>query len=210
MNVLLIYYSFTSQAERAVQEMRRALVEDGHQVVVGRIDYSDPAARLQRPISWDEISRLGKLSRDGVHVPVDLTVDGEGAEETDLIVLCSNTWNFSPAVPVQSFLADADGVRLLKGKKVAVAIICRGFWRSNLKKLRPLITATGAELIGHDAFTHDGAWLTSTIQTVKHMTSLTDTGRFGVLPLPKFGLSDTSMRRIAPFIRQMLTRASRS
>lgn len=208
MRVLLVYYSFTGQAQRAAEAAEQAARQAGHEVTTARVELADTATRLQRPLALAQISTWGGMASKGETVPIVLSPPIAVEDEFDAVLLFTNTWSFSPSVPIQSFLKSAEGHRLLKGKRVAIFVICRGFWKSNLAKTTALVESAGGSVIGGEAFTHPGTWLTSTIQNVKHMTSTTEQHRWGLLALPQFGLSDASMSRVAPFTLRMLEAAA--
>ena len=212
MKVLLVYYSFTGQAQRAVTEVVKTLEADGHAPALCRVDFADPAARPKRPLSWAQISALGKLSSEGV--TVDIVAEPASAldDSYDLVLLFTNTWSFSPCAPIQSFLKSPAAQRVMTGKACAVYVVCRGFWRANLKKTRPLVEAAGARIIGAAPFVHCGFWLGSTLRIVDYMMSDGPPHKTfrGWYPLPKFGLSPRSIRQLAPFTRKMLTAAAKA
>lgn len=208
MHVLIVYYSFTGQAKRAADATDAVVRAAGHDVTALRLEVADPDARLTRPLAWAQITAWGRKASAGETVPVLLDPPSAARGDYDLVLLFTNTWSFSPSVPIQSFLKSQDGRRLLGGKPVAIYVICRGFWRSNLAKTTALVEAAGGRVIGGEAFVHPGAWLTSTIQTVRHMMSTTDQRRWGVLPLPAFGLSEASMSRLEPFTLRALDAAA--
>lgn len=207
MKVLVAYYSFTGQAQRAADVVTRVAQQAGHTVATVRIELADDTARLRRPLSWAEISAWGKMASEGQTAPIVLDPPTVAAEAFDLVLLFSNTWSFSPAVPVQSFLKSEAGRRLLNGKPAAIYVICRGFWKRNLATTTRLVEEAGGRVIGGEGFTHPGAWLTSTIQTVRHMMSTREHRRWGLLPLPAFGLSDASIARLGPFTHRNLEAA---
>jgi hypothetical protein len=62
------------------------------------------------------------------------------AREYDLVCICSPTWWLSTNVPIRSFLESETAGRVLKGKRFAVAVICRRYWRHNLNTVRRLAT----------------------------------------------------------------------
>ena len=210
MKVLIVYYSFTGQAQRAAEAVAGVTQQAGHVVATLRIDFADDSVRLQRPLTWSQISAWGKLASQGETAPIVLSPSAMAEDTYDLVLLFSNTWSFSPAVPVQSLLKSEVGRRLLNGRPVAIYVICRGFWRRNLAITTSLVQAAGGHVIGGEGFTHPGAWLTSTVQTVRHMMSTSEQRRWGLLPLPAFGLSDEALSRARHFTRRALEIAGRT
>lgn len=202
MRALLIYYSFTGQAQRAValasEELRAQQVEP----LCVRIEFAHAGARLRRPLPFKEQVLWGNLAERRQTVPVTLDPPELPVVDIDFIVLFSNTWKFHPSVPVQSFLATPEAARLLHGRPFAVVVVCRGFWRKNLRIVRALAEGLGGHYLAGDGFGFAGGWLSSTVQSVRYVASAgAAERRWGLLPLPPFGLSPRAQERLRGFVR---------
>jgi hypothetical protein len=63
------------------------------------------------------------------------------------VCIASPTWWLSTNVPIRSFLESEAAGRVLKGKTFGVAIICRRYWRHNMKTVRRLATERGGVFV---------------------------------------------------------------
>jgi protein-tyrosine phosphatase len=205
MKVLLIYYSFTQQAERAVREAQRACHESGHEAVLCRVDFADPAQRLHRPLSPAAVKRWTRAAAQAETAPVCHEPAGALDDEPDLILVFSNTWQDSPCVPIRSFL-QSEAARVLAGKPFAVLVICRRLWQKNAAAVRTLGEAARGHFLGAQAFTHPGSGAGSLVQTISYlMRSGPPWRRFLGFPLPEYGLSPESLAQAGPFVRDICT-----
>lgn len=201
---LLIYYSFTDQAriaaELAATELRAMSVESE----IVRIDYADPAQRLVRPLPFAEQVRLGNLAEQRKTAPVVFDRPDLLNVRYDFVLLFSNTWKFHPSVPVQSFLASTEAANLLRGMPFAVVVVCRGFWRKNLRLVREAAESLGGLYLAGEGFGFAGGWLTSTVQSIRYVASSgAGDSRWGLLSLQPFGLSPASKQRLRTFVRAL-------
>jgi flavodoxin len=204
LHVLVVYFSFTGQAERVATRIGEVLSQDGNSFTLARVAFADTQEPVAAPVPFSVISRWGNDSKKSVDVPIHVTPDSALTESYDLVVVLSNTWTFTACAPIQTFLR-GQGAALLNGKPVAIGIVCRGFWKGNLALTKKLVAAAGGRFTNSEIFTHAGAWLTSTITNVLGMTKPTPVPqRFGPLRLPPFGVSPPSMAKIPDFVRQAL------
>lgn len=209
MRCLLLYYSLTGQAVRAVAAAQAACEAAGWDSISCRMDVADPAERPVRPLTMATAKKWTKGAQNGMVLPMAYEPAAAISQDYDLVLIFSNTWGHHPAVPVRSFLESAEAKQVLGGRKFGVFIICRRSWEKNLALVRGLGEAAGGNYVGGEAFTHPGSNLLSLIQTVTYIMGRGD-GMKNILglPMPKFGLSDTAMARLAPFTRSLLAQAS--
>ncbi|MET0985754.1 MAG: hypothetical protein ABW034_10145 [Steroidobacteraceae bacterium] len=205
MRVLIVYHSFTGQAEKVARSVLKTLAARSVTASLCRLDFAEAAERLQAPVSFGVIKRWGDQAKRGTSVPFVMSAQPMAAGDFDAVVLLSNTWMFHPAVPIQSFLRDQRGRGLLTGKPVAIGIVCRGFWRKNLGITTSLVQQAGGRVVTHEVFRHAGSWLRSTITNINGMTKTTPLpSRLGPLLLPPFGVSPESMARVPTFVDCLL------
>src|SRR5580698_3063262 len=104
MKCLLIYYSFTGQAQRAVEAAAREIERAGSLAVRCRIDFATASAGPRRPMSLGDIKRWTSAASRGDRMPILYDPPRALEELYDLVLVFSNTWQKSPATPVRSFL----------------------------------------------------------------------------------------------------------
>src|SRR5256885_5291910 len=144
---LIVYYSFTSQTERAAAELEKTCIDLGWEARTCRLDFADgPPEFPLRPLMGRalELSLPSLLER-----PVPVRFDESVLDEPwDLVLIGSPTWLTSPARPVSSFLKTPAARHLLAGTPFGVFVVCRGFWRRNRARVRALGRRAGGRYVG--------------------------------------------------------------
>ncbi len=202
---LLLYYSFTGQAQRAVESAADSCRSAGWDPTICAIQFADRAKAPSRPFTV----RTAKYWTDAAQrqdvVAVCYDPPAAIAARYDFVIVFSNTWGGSPAVPIRSFLDSEVAPRLLAGTAFGVIVVCRRLWRKNAAIVRELGEAAGGRFVASAALTHWGGQLGSLIQTVTYLLRA-DGGRKRALgiPLPRYGLSDISMETVPLVVKRML------
>lgn len=209
-SALLVYYSFTGEARRVVAGATDALRAAGYEISHARVDFEDPALRLQRPLSPATIKRWTGAAESGWIEPVMVEPADALARRHDLICLVSNTWQHHPCVPIRSALHRPDLRALLNGTPFAIYVVCRRSWERNLEIVRREAEACGGRFLGGERFEHTGSDFGSLVRTVSYL--MTRGGRtarlLGLrLPLPEYGLSDAAVERVTAFTRSIAGKA---
>jgi hypothetical protein len=91
--------------------------------------------------------------------------------EYDFVCIASPTWWLSTNVPIRSFLESEVAGRVLKGKRFAVAVICRRYWRHNLKTVRRLATGLGGVFVDGIHFSYEGGQVRSLLSLISYLGS---------------------------------------
>ena len=76
--------------------------------------------------------------------------------EYDLVCIGSPTWWLTTCMPIRSFMKSDAAARLLKQKRFAAFVVCRRYWRNNLKTVRKLGAKQGGEYLSGIHFTFAG------------------------------------------------------
>jgi hypothetical protein len=201
---LIIYYTFTGEAQRAVEVAATELVAGNFEVSKARVDFADASLRLQRPLSLSAVKRWTNAAVSGERY--DVIVDPESAftQRYELVCLFSNTWQSHPCVPIRSLLAQPQMRSVLCATPFAIYVICRRSWAQNLEIVRRDAESCGGRFVGGEHFDHTGSNIGSTIRTISYLFS---SGPRVVrvcglrLPLPEYGLAAGSLNRVAQFTR---------
>jgi hypothetical protein len=207
MHCLILYYSMTGQAEKAAKLAANTARAAGWDVTLCRMMMADPADALRRPMNVAASKKWTQGAQKGMTVPLAYDPPEAIDRRYDALLLFSNTWGDHPSVPVRSFLESAAAKALLSGTPFGAYIVCRRLWRKNLDIVRQLGEAAGGRFLGGEPFMHPGGQIGSLIQTVTYLYR-TDNGRkrFAGFPLPRYGLSDEAVARVAPFTQELLAR----
>jgi hypothetical protein len=201
---LIVYYTFTGEAKRAVDIAATQLRANGFEVRLARVDFADPALRLKRPESPGKVKHWVQAAESGKSYPIVIEPADALARPADLICLFSNTWQHHPSVPIRSLLADPSWRQAIHGKRFAVYIVCRRSWTNNLEIVKRESEQAGGRFIGGEHFEHSGGNAGSMIRTVSYiMGSGGKVARFlGIrLPLPEYGLSEAALKRVVSFTK---------
>jgi hypothetical protein len=201
---LIVYYTFTGEAKRAVDIAATQLRAEGFNVRLARVDFADPALRLKRPESVAKVKHWVQAAESGKIYPVVVEPAEALRQNADIVCLFTNTWQHHPCVPIRSLLADPSWHKAIRGKPFAVYVVCRRSWTQNLDIVKRESEQLGGRFIGGEHFEHAGSNAGSMIRTISYiMGSGQRVARFlGVrLPLPEYGLSDAALKRIVSFTR---------
>ncbi|RAR57869.1 hypothetical protein C7401_11488 [Paraburkholderia unamae] len=206
---LLIYYTFTGEAQRVVELASGELALAGYEVATARVDFADPSLRLQRPLSPADVKRWTRAAAAGARLPVVVEPEQALGARYDLICLVSNTWQHHPCVPIWSLLARAEMRAALQATAFAVYVVCRRSSKRNLALIREEAEQHGGRFVGGERFEHHGSNVGSLIRTITYLMSSGERiARFvGLrLPLPPYGLSEVARQRVARFTRLVVAR----
>jgi hypothetical protein len=174
-SVLFVYYSYTHQTLKVVEAMAEVLRNRGCAVSLGGIEFTDPryADRFKTfpmPHPYREVF--------GMILPVFRGVKGEiripdviAEREYDLVCIGSPTWWLSTNIPIRSFLESETAGRVLKGKRFAVAVICRRYWRHNLETVKRLATERGGVFLDAIHFAYEGGQVRSLLSLISYLGS---------------------------------------
>lgn len=149
---LVLYFSMTEQAEKAAGAIKRGLEAEGVSVDVSLIE---PV----KPYIFPFKSRLGffKLSLNvwrGQKIkikPLEVNPDNY-----DMIILGTQTWWMSPALPVRAVFNDVGNKHIFEGRNVAVFVVSRGLWQGNLRMTLGSLRKFGANIVDTIPLQHRG------------------------------------------------------
>jgi menaquinone-dependent protoporphyrinogen IX oxidase len=173
--VLFVYYSYTKQTLKVVATMAGVLRDRGCDVVLAGIEFIDPryADRFKTfpmPHPYREV--FGMIPPELLRSTADIRIPAVVTErEYDFVCIASPTWWLSTNVPVRSFLESEEAGRALKGKPFAVAVICRRYWRQNMKTVRRLATERGGVFVDGIHFCYEGGQVRSLLSLCSYLGS---------------------------------------
>ncbi len=138
--VLLVYYSYTHQAEKIVDAMAEALVDRGCVVDKAAIEFTDPRYVEQFskfPFNNGFLDVLKMLPAQLRRATGEIKIpDAAKSGDYDLVVVGSPTWWLTTSMPVRSFLKAGSTSTLLAGKKFTTFVVCRRYWGGNYKTVQ--------------------------------------------------------------------------
>ncbi len=176
--VLLLYYSYTGQALKVLEAAGEVFRDRGCEVQNAEIEFTDRrfAERFSRfPMRrvWPDM--LSVLPAQLRHVSGEIrTPDAVRNGDYDLICIGSPTWWRTTNMPMRSFLKSDEARKLLAGKRFAVFVVCRRYWRENLSAVRKLAENQGGRYVDGVHFAYPGDQLRSMLS----LTSYLGTGEY--------------------------------
>src|SRR5271155_5253421 len=154
--VLFIYYTYSHQTLKVVEAMADVLRDQGCEVRQARIEFIDPrySDRFSRfPLRHAYLDIFGMLPAQLRRATGQIRVPDEAREgEYDLICIGSPTWWLTTCMPIRSFMKSDSARRLLDRKRFAAFVVCRRYWRNNLKTVRKLGTKQGGQIHQRHSF----------------------------------------------------------
>ena len=201
--VLLLYYSYTGQSQKVLQAAGEVFRERGYDVTEAPIEFTDPryAERFSRfPMRkvWPEF--LGMLPAQTLQRTGDIrTPDAVRTGDYDLICIGSPTWWRTVSMPLRSFLKSHEARNLLGGRRFAVFVVCRRYWRENLTGVRKLAEKKGGRYVDGIHFTYPGGQLPSMLSLTSYLGSGEYKDRYLGVRLPPTNISDEQIEESRRF-----------
>src|SRR3954452_14009843 len=154
--VLILYYSYTRQTQLVAEAMAEVLSDQGCQVQQAAIALTDRryADRFDRfPLPFRKL--VGMLPAQARHAVGEIQVPDEVSKgEYDLVCIGSPTWWITSCLPIRSFLESPEAGPLLAGRRFTAFVVCRRYWRGNMRTVQKLGTRHGGSYVDgiHFAF----------------------------------------------------------
>lgn len=176
--ILLLYYSYTGQSLKVLEAAAEVFRERGYDVDKAPITFTDPRyserfSRFPMRRVWiDFFSVLPAQTRRAtgqIRTPDEVRMGSY-----DLICIGSPTWWRTASMPIRSFLMSDEARPLLDGAPFAVFVVCRRYWRENLKAVRELAEKQGGRYVDEIHFTYPG----SQIRSMLSLTSFLASGQY--------------------------------
>jgi hypothetical protein len=91
---------------------------------------------------------------------------------------------FRQSIPIRSFLQSDEAARLLDGTRFGAFVVCRRYWRQNLKSVRKVGTKLGGEWVAGTHFTFAGRQIRSFLSLVSYLGAGENRERYLGLKIP--------------------------
>jgi menaquinone-dependent protoporphyrinogen IX oxidase len=186
--VLFVYYTYTQQTRRVVEAMTEVLRDRGCEVSEASIGFTDKrwAERFTRlPLRHAILDILGMLLPQMRGATGEIEIPDEAREgEYDLVCIGSPTWFFRQSVPIRSYLKSDAAAHLLDGKRFTAFVVCRRYWRTNLKSVRKVGTKLGGEYIDGVHFTFAGRQVRSLMSLISYFAAGENRERYLGVKIP--------------------------
>ncbi len=181
-NVLVIYYTQSGQLREIAQQIAKPLLADDSV----RLTFHEIEPEQPFPFPWDKSSFFDAFPESFLQIPRALkpVPDHILGQKYDLVLLHYQVWYLSPSIPVNSFLKSREAALLLGNTPVVTISGSRNMWVMAQEKVKKLLKANGADLVGNVALVDRVGNLISVITIVEWMFSGIKKKYLGIFPLP--------------------------
>jgi menaquinone-dependent protoporphyrinogen IX oxidase len=186
--VLIVYYTYTQQSKLVAEAMAGALRDRGCEARQASIGFTDKrwSERFTRlPLKHAILDVVGMLPAQLRGATGEIEIPDDAREDDyDLVCIGSPTWFFRQSVPIRSFLKSDEAKRLLDGKRFASFVVCRRYWRQNLKSVRKVGTKLGGEYVEGTHFTFVGGQIRSFMALISYFGTGENRARYLGVKIP--------------------------
>ncbi len=195
--VLAIYYTQSGQLGEIVDHFTAPLMEAGTTIEKVSINLSK-----NYPFPWTTNRFFGVMPDCVLDVPAELAPFELKEKSYDLIILGYQAWFLSPSIPFNSLLHHPGFVDILKNTPVITITGARNMWLNAFVKVKKLIHAAGAKLVGNIALVDTHANPISFVTIFHWMLHGKKDRYLNIFPSP--GVSDADISHTSVFGEHVL------
>jgi hypothetical protein len=171
--VLFVYYTFTKQALKVTEDMESVFRDRGWDIDRAEIEfiderYKDRFARFPLKHRYLDIIALLPAQLRRATGEIRIPPQAEGGDY-DLVVIGSPTWWLTTCMPIRSYMKSDAAANLLKGRSVAAFVVCRRYWKNNLKTVQKLAEERGATRVDVTHFVYLGGQVRSLLSLISYL-----------------------------------------
>ncbi|MDC9723576.1 MAG: dialkylresorcinol condensing enzyme DarA [Urechidicola sp.] len=188
-NVLVVYYSQSGQLLEIAKNVTKDL-ESSEEV---NVSFYEIKLKEDFPFPWTKNEFYDTFPETFLQIPSELAdLDNSVLKQKyDLVILAYQVWYLSPAIPINSFLKNGVAKELLKDTPIITLIGARNMWIQAQEKVKRLLVANNANLVGHIALVDRHINHISVITIVHWMFNGDKNKRFmGFFPKPGVSQKD--------------------
>ncbi|WP_026450864.1 hypothetical protein [Aequorivita capsosiphonis] len=192
--VLIIYYSQSGQLTDILKNIASTISDEKV-----NISYYEIVPKKKFPFPWEQEEFYGAFPETFLQIPTPLeSVPSEIlGKKYDLVILGYTTWYLTPSIPINSFLKSAEAKALLANTPVVTVSASRNMWIMAQEKMKKLLIANSAKLVGNIALVDRNLNHISVITIVHWLMGGKKTKMLGIFPKP--GVSDKDIDAASRF-----------
>lgn len=181
-NVLILYYSQSGQLKEIADSICKPFLNDNEIEVT----YYQIKMHQDFPFPWNSEAFFNVFPETFQQIPQEIIPPEPEiiSRKYDLILFHYQVWYLTPSLPVNSFLKSSYAAQLLKDTPVITVSGSRNMWVFAQEKVKKILAAHKAVLVGNIALTDRNINLVSVITVVDWMFSGIKRKTYGFLPLP--------------------------
>lgn len=210
--VLFVYYTFTKQALKVIEDMESVFHDCGWSTDRAQIEftdarYKDRFARFPFKHPYLDIVRLAPAQLRRATGEIRIPPEAAGGDY-DLVCIGSPTWWLTTCMPIRSYLKSKEAATLLNSRPVAAFVVCRRYWKNNLKTVRKLAESHGATWVSETHFTYPGGQVRSLLSLISYFGTGEYHERYLGIKIPPTNLQPDDDDAARAFASQLLDRLS--
>ncbi|MDP2687368.1 MAG: dialkylresorcinol condensing enzyme DarA [Aequorivita sp.] len=192
--VLVIYYSQTGQLLDILKNISSTISDEKL-----NISYCKIIPKKKFPFPWKQEEFYGAFPETFLQIPTPLEVIPSDIlqKKYDLVILGFTTWYLTPSIPVNSFLKSEEAKILLANTPVVTVSASRNMWIMAQEKVKKLLAANNAKLVGNIALVDRNMNHISVITIVHWLMGGKKTKMLGIFPKP--GVSNNDIKGASRF-----------
>lgn len=192
--ILIVYYSQTGQLKTILENIASTLSGE-----VIRITNLPITPQKEYPFPWKADEFYGAFPETFLQIPTPLTPVPSDIlnKKYDLVILGYTVWYLTPSIPINSFLKSEEAKALLANTPVVTVSASRNMWIMAQEKVKKLLVANRANLVGNIALVDRNINHISVITIVHWLMGGKKTRMFGIFPKP--GVSDKDIANASWF-----------
>lgn len=192
--ILIVYYSQTGQLKTILENIASTLSGEGI-----RITNLPITPQKEYPFPWKADEFYGAFPETFLQIPTPLTPVPSDIlnKKYDLVILGYTVWYLTPSIPINSFLKSEEAKTLLTNTPVVTVSASRNMWIMAQEKVKKLLVANRANLVGNIALVDRNINHISVITIVHWLMGGKKTRMFGIFPKP--GVSDKDIANASRF-----------
>jgi len=144
--ILAIYFSQSGQLGEIIDHFTTPLVDAGISVEKVRVNLKE-----NYPFPWTANSFFSVMPDCVLDVPAELAPFELKENKYDLVILGYQAWFLSPSIPFNSLMRELKLTEILGGTPVITITGARNMWLNAFVRVKKLIHATGAKIVGNVA-----------------------------------------------------------
>jgi|SRR5215217_7651018 len=195
--VLAIYYSQSGQLGEIVENFTAPLVEAGAFVEYVRVRLVD-----EPNFPWTGDTFFSVMPNCQLDVPAELQPFELKETEYDLVVLGYQAWFLSPSIPFNSLMQTPQLKAVLNNTPVITITGARNMWLNAFVRVKKLINAAGAKLVGNVALVDKHPNPVSFVTIFHCMLQGKKDKYLNIFPLP--GVADADIKNTKVFGESVL------
>ncbi|MCX2678329.1 dialkylresorcinol condensing enzyme DarA [Galbibacter sp. EGI 63066] len=187
-NILAVHYSQSGQLSEIMKSVLSTMdVSNDIKVTSLEIKMEEPY-----PFPWSKKAFFNVFPESFLQVPAKIKPIPQSIldQKYDLIVLGYQVWYLSPSIPTNSFLNLPEVKQLFSNTPVVTVIGCRNMWAMTHQKVKKLLQACNAQLVGNIALVDRHINHISVITIVQWMFSGKKERYLKIFPKPGVSAED--------------------